>query len=217
MAKSLFEPISQYLADTPHLQSLRRHPVPSSSQSKEETSHQQNTHARRRPKGAASSWNQGATISRNWGARSFRNQGADCLGICTAIAELEAQLAELATENAAKARRIATLEADLADAQARLLAQAQVLLSGRRADDDDEADGDRSSIEEIVAAVLADFPGVTWADIVSVRRDRRLVKPRHACMRAVYEKRRDLSLPRIGRIFHRDHTTVLAAVNRPVP
>nr|WP_234943711.1 PhzF family phenazine biosynthesis protein [Sinorhizobium meliloti] len=31
MAKSLFEAISQYLADTPHLQSLRRHPVPSSS------------------------------------------------------------------------------------------------------------------------------------------------------------------------------------------
>ncbi|ACP25680.1 hypothetical protein NGR_c19160 [Sinorhizobium fredii NGR234] len=134
-----------------------------------------------------------------------------------AIAELEAQLAELATANATKARRIATLEEDLADAQARLLAQAQMLLSGRRADDGDEADCDRSSIEEIVAAVLADFPGVTWADIVSVRRDRQLVKPRHACMRAVYEKRKDLSLPRIGRIFHRDHTTVLAVVNRPVP
>ncbi|RVG63370.1 hypothetical protein CN220_27910 [Sinorhizobium meliloti] len=27
----MFEAISQYLADTPHLQSLRRHPVPSSS------------------------------------------------------------------------------------------------------------------------------------------------------------------------------------------
>ncbi|MEY9531648.1 helix-turn-helix domain-containing protein [Sinorhizobium fredii] len=138
-------------------------------------------------------------------------------GRWSAMTELEAKLAELATENAAKARRIAALEGDLADAQARLLAQAQVLLSGRRADDDDEADGDRSSIEEIVAAVLADFPGVTWADIISVRRDRRLVKPRHACMRAVYEQRKDLSLPRIGRIFHRDHTTVLAAVKGSAP
>ncbi|RVK23972.1 hypothetical protein CN163_35145 [Sinorhizobium meliloti] len=51
MAKSLFETISHYLADTPHLQSLRRHPVPSLSQSKDETSHQQNTDARCRPKG----------------------------------------------------------------------------------------------------------------------------------------------------------------------
>nr|WP_323130829.1 hypothetical protein [Sinorhizobium medicae] len=38
------------------------------------------------------------------------------------------------------------------------------------------------------------------------------MRPRHACMRAVYEQRRDLSLAGIGRIFHRDHTTVLAAV-----
>ncbi|RVN46028.1 hypothetical protein CN108_34525, partial [Sinorhizobium meliloti] len=60
---SLFEAISQYLADTPHLQSLRRHPVPSSSRRRKRTSHQQNTHARCFPMGAASS----------------RNQGADCL------------------------------------------------------------------------------------------------------------------------------------------
>nr|WP_245262680.1 helix-turn-helix domain-containing protein [Ensifer sp. BR816] len=106
----------------------------------------------------------------------------------------------------------------MADAEARLLAQAQMLLSGTLADDSDaEANDERSSIEAIVAAVLVDFPGVTWADIISVRRDRRLVKPRHACMRAVYEKRKDLSLPRIGRIFHRDHTTVLAAVKGSAP
>lgn len=61
--------------------------------------------------------------------------------------------------------------------------------------------------------MLEDFPGVSWDDIISVRRERRLVKPRHACMRAVYERRRDLSLAGIGRIFHRDHTTVLAVVN----
>ena len=135
-----------------------------------------------------------------------------------AIAELESQVADLARETAAKTRRIVALEGNLADAEARLLAQAQMLLSGRRTEDgDDEADGNRSSIEEIVMEVLADFPGVTWEDIISVRRDRRLVKPRHACMRAVYEKRKDLSLPRIGRIFHRDHSTVLAAVKGSAP
>lgn len=132
-------------------------------------------------------------------------------GRSAAMAELETQVAELASDNAAKTRRIATLEVDLADAAARLLAQAQALLSGRSTDEADDGDG-RPSIEALVTSVLADFPGVTWDDIISVRRERRLVKPRHACMRAVYENRKDLSLPRIGRIFRRDHTTVLAAV-----
>ncbi|WEX76182.1 chromosomal replication initiator DnaA [Sinorhizobium numidicum] len=119
-----------------------------------------------------------------------------------AIAELESQVAGLASDNAAKTRRIVALEIDLADAEARLLAQAQALLSGRGADEaEDEQEGDRPPIEEIIATVLADFPGVSWEDIISVRRERRLVEPRHACMRAVYESRRDLSLPRIGRIF----------------
>ncbi|MGZ9719870.1 dTDP-4-dehydrorhamnose 3,5-epimerase family protein [Rhizobium miluonense] len=92
MPKSLLKAISQYLADTPHLHSLRRHPVPSSSTSKEETSHRQTTLARCPPKGAQSSRNKGATISRNWGATSFRNQGADCLGICILSAENKRQL-----------------------------------------------------------------------------------------------------------------------------
>ncbi len=127
--------------------------------------------------------------------------------------ELEGQLADLASDNEAKGRWIARLEADLADAGARLLAQARILLGGRDTGASNEDGGDRAPIEEIVAAVLEDFPGVSWDDIISVRRERRLVKPRHACMRAVYERRRDLSLAGIGRIFHRDHTTVLAVVN----
>lgn len=56
---------------------------------------------------------------------------------------------------------------------------------------------------------------MSWEDVISVRRERRLVKPRHACMRAAYENRGDLSLSRIGRIFRRDHTTVLEAVRKP--
>ncbi|ASY63496.1 hypothetical protein SJ05684_c20540 [Sinorhizobium sojae CCBAU 05684] len=134
-------------------------------------------------------------------------------GRSAAMAELHAEVKELTAENAAKARRIATLETDLADAEARLLAQAKALLTGRRvAETDAEPTDDRPAIDTIVADVLADFPGVSWEDVISVRRERRLVKPRHACMRAVYEKRPDLSLPRIGRIFRRDHTTVLAVV-----
>ncbi|WP_248447138.1 helix-turn-helix domain-containing protein [Sinorhizobium meliloti] len=136
----------------------------------------------------------------------------DAAGRSARIKELEGQLADLASDNEAKGRRIARLEADLADAGARLLAQARILLGGRDTGASNEDGGDRAPIE-IVAAVLEDFPGVSWDDIISVRRERRLVKPRHACMRAVYERRRDLSLAGIGRIFHRDHTTVLAVVN----
>jgi chromosomal replication initiator protein len=33
-------------------------------------------------------------------------------------------------------------------------------------------------------------------------------------MRAVYEERKDLSLPRIGKIFHKDHTSILSAVRK---
>jgi chromosomal replication initiator protein len=148
--------------------------------------------------------------------RERLTHAAASVGRSARIERLERQLAELTSDGAAKARRIAALEADLADAEARLLAQAQALLSGRGADvPDDDSEGDRPTIEEIVAAVLTDFPGVSWEDVVSVRRERRLVKPRHACMRAVYERRGDLSLSRIGRIFRRDHTTVLEAVRKP--
>lgn len=138
---------------------------------------------------------------------------SEAMGRSARIKELEGQLVDLASDNEAKGRRIARLEADLADAGARLLAQARILLGSRDTGASNEAGRDRAPIEEIVAAVLEDFPGVSWDDIISVRRERRLVKPRHACMRAVYERRRDLSLAGIGRIFHRDHTTVLAVVN----
>ncbi|OHV77993.1 helix-turn-helix domain-containing protein [Ensifer sp. LCM 4579] len=134
-------------------------------------------------------------------------------GRSAAMAELRSELSELTADNAAKARRIAMLETDLADAEARLLAQAKALLAGRQSDGvDADRTEERPSIDTIIAGVLADFPGVTWEDVISVRRERRLVKPRHACMRAVYESRPDLSLPRIGRIFRRDHTSVLSVV-----
>ena len=129
------------------------------------------------------------------------------------VKELERQVADLASDNEAKERQIAGLEIDLADAEARLLAQARALLANRAVDiAEDGGNGDRRPIEDIVAAVLTDFPGVSWDDIISVRRERPLVKPRHACMRAVYGQRPDLSLARIGRIFHRNHATVLAVV-----
>jgi chromosomal replication initiator protein len=108
--------------------------------------------------------------------------------------------------------RLQRLELDLADARARILTQAEML---RSIDDEgDEPVDHRRSVPEIVAEVLQDYPDVTWEDIKGIRRTRNLIAPRHACMKAVYEERKDLSLPRIGKIFHRDHSTILNSVHK---
>ncbi|MCA1440455.1 chromosomal replication initiator DnaA [Ensifer sp. IC4062] len=152
-----------------------------------------------------------ARLNRHYSAvRERLVRPANAVVSAAAAAELERELQALASDNAAKARRIAALETELADAGARLIAQARALLG----QDACEKAEDGPPVEEIVAAVLERFPGVTWDDIISVRRERRLVEPRHACMRAVYDARKDLSLPLIGRIFRRKHTTVLGVVQR---
>ena len=109
--------------------------------------------------------------------------------------------------------RIAQLELDLADARARMLAQAEKICSMNNP----TATGsypEKRAISEIVREVLVDFPGITWEEIKGVRRERRLIEPRHRCMAAIYEQRQDFSLPAIGRIFERDHTTVLHAIRK---
>lgn len=108
--------------------------------------------------------------------------------------------------------KLQRLELDLADAQARILSQAEMLLAIN--DVGDEPADHRRPVPDIVAEVLADYPGTTWADVKSLRRTRELVAPRQACMVAVYDERKDLSLPQIGRLFNRDHTTVLHAVRK---
>lgn len=109
--------------------------------------------------------------------------------------------------------RAEKLELDLSDARARILAQAEML---RISTDGIVPDGsNKRTVEAIVRDVLRDFPGITWEDVKGVRRERYLVIPRHACMKAVYEERKDLSLPTIGRLFGgRDHTTILSAVRK---
>ena len=92
----------------------------------------------------------------------------------------------------AQARRIAELELALADAEARLLSQARVICGAA-----DAAGGDlfgRRPVREIIEDVLGAYPGITWEEIIGVGRERRLVEPRHRCMAAVYEERKDLSL-----------------------
>lgn len=63
---------------------------------------------------------------------------------------------------------------------------------------------------KIIAEVLREYPEYTLADIRSPRRMRPLVKARNACVIAVRRERPDLSFPQIGKIFNRDHTSILA-------
>lgn len=113
-------------------------------------------------------------------------------------------------------RRLEKLELDLADARARILSQAELM---KAIDDGGEGEitDKRRTVPEIVAEVLQHYPGVTWEDVKGIRRTRDLIEPRHACMRAVYNERKDLSLPRLGRIFHRDHSTLIHAVRKDFP
>lgn len=68
------------------------------------------------------------------------------------------------------------------------------------------------SIDRIIEQVAEAF-GVTYRDILSDRRDARLVVARHA---GIWLARRLTlhSYPVIGRSFGRDHTTVMYAVSR---
>lgn len=113
-------------------------------------------------------------------------------------------------------RKMEKLELDLADARARILSQAELM---KVLDDSESGEpmDKRRPVHEIVAEVLQHYPGITWDDVKGIRRTRDLIAPRHACMRAVYNERKDLSLPRLGRIFQRDHTTLIHAIKKDFP
>lgn len=134
-------------------------------------------------------------------------------------AETERTQKALAENEVLKARvmrqgyQVSKLELDLADRDARILAQADricllenVGMTVRQ---------DKKPVADIIAEVLADFPDVTWKEICGIRRSRRLIEPRQRCMFEVSRQRPDLSFPAIGRIFgSRDHTTIMHAVRK---
>ncbi|MBI2484988.1 hypothetical protein HYW18_02480 [Candidatus Uhrbacteria bacterium] len=62
-----------------------------------------------------------------------------------------------------------------------------------------------------VFEVVCRFYNVSQADIKGPRRPRRLIEPRHVAMFFI-RRGTAMSLPQIGRIFNRDHTTVLHAL-----
>lgn len=66
---------------------------------------------------------------------------------------------------------------------------------------------------EIISRVGA-LHGYTLAEITGPRLEKKLVQARFDAIKAVADHRPDLSLPQIGRIFNRDHTSILHALRK---
>lgn len=114
-----------------------------------------------------------------------------------------------------QAERIERMKLDMADLQGALLCQSHMLIDTFRASSGEDERCTRRSPRQIIESLLArDYPNFTFTDIIGPRRHRALVEPRHKCMVAVYTERADMSIPQIGRVFDRDHTTILHAVNK---
>ncbi len=86
----------------------------------------------------------------------------------------------------------------------------QFATSGHAKTSSEWVEGRYRQASVIIAEVLQNYPEYTFADIKSPRRMRALVKARNACVLAVRKERPDLSFPQIGKIFNRDHTSILA-------
>ena len=71
----------------------------------------------------------------------------------------------------------------------------------------------RRPVRDIIKG-MAEAHGYTYAEIIGPRREKVLVKVRHACIRAVADQRPDYSLSMIGRLFQRDHTSILWALKK---
>lgn len=71
--------------------------------------------------------------------------------------------------------------------------------------------GCRPAAREIIMRV-AKWRGVQFTAILGTQRTRHIVAARFEAIRAVADARPDLSLPQLGRIFNRDHTSIIHAL-----
>lgn len=65
-----------------------------------------------------------------------------------------------------------------------------------------------------IAERIAIENGVSFGEVLGPSRNRSIVAVRHAAIRAVVNARPDMSLPQIGRVFNRDHTSILHAMRK---
>jgi len=84
----------------------------------------------------------------------------------------------------------------------------------RLTNSDDVVTG-RRPVKDIVTSVLEEFPGVSYAQVISGSRTASIVEARHTCVYAVHKARPDLSLPQIGKLIGgRDHTSILHCIRK---
>ncbi|MBX4870601.1 hypothetical protein HJA85_27145 [Rhizobium bangladeshense] len=69
------------------------------------------------------------------------------------------------------------------------------------------ADGLRSW-KAIVKEVMSEFPGVSWAQIKSSRRQTWIVACRRACVRAVHAERPEMTSTDLAKLFNKEHSTI---------
>jgi chromosomal replication initiator protein len=67
-------------------------------------------------------------------------------------------------------------------------------------------------IEKIISEVSRKY-GVSEDDIRSKKKSENIANARHICV-YIIRRMTDLSLPSIGKIFSRDHSTVLSSINK---
>jgi chromosomal replication initiation ATPase DnaA len=128
------------------------------------------------------------------------------------ISMLNALVSDLNATAAGHNKEVERLNLNIADLHATIIAQARKI--GELENSGDPEIAYRRPVKLIVEEVLREYPGITWQDIVSAKRTKYLIEPRHRCMTAVFTIRPDLSFPMIGKIFMRDHTTILSAVKK---
>lgn len=129
------------------------------------------------------------------------------------IEKLQDELATLNMQLKAVNDHLLTLKLDKADLQSIVISQAERICN-LEGISEQLREPDRLSVKQIIVEVLKDYPGVTYDDIVGKRRSRFFMIPRQKCMAEVYQQRPDLSLPVIGKMMKRDHTTILHAVRK---
>ncbi|QIG76690.1 hypothetical protein EVC28_066 [Rhizobium phage RHph_I1_23] len=75
-------------------------------------------------------------------------------------------------------------------------------------------DGGPPSWKTIVKGVMQEYPGVTWAQIKGARRDTWIVACRRACVRAVHAQRPELTGVDLGKLFNKEHSTIMTILGR---
>lgn len=130
-----------------------------------------------------------------------------------------AERKRLHDEIAKLADQVVALKVEIRAKDASIEEKAEVIRSledtiNRLTNSDNESSARRPP-KAIIAAVLEDFPGITYADVIGLSRSYRVVEARHTCIYAIRKARPDLSTPWIANLFGgRDHTSILHAIRK---